>query len=191
MACAYRRWCKKTSYRPGGENVGLRGYACSGRHISSLTDVSGHMSFLFRNSQLSTLYNAVRSRTEMTIVTTVRYQGNALTDTFNANRVQCLTLLVHTSTNSVNTTASAKFRNKSYKHTNYKNKQKIVNTQTCKRRWLRLSYYWIRSNVKIGTNPLKRHRDDMLAGVNLRVFHGWITRRAKKNFRASVRHPGR
>ena len=62
--------------------------------------------YLFRNSQLSTLYNAVKSRTEMTIVTTVRYQGNALTDTFNANRVQCLTLLVHT-------TASAKFRNKS------------------------------------------------------------------------------
>ena len=57
---------------------------------------------LFRNSQLSTLYSTVKSRTEMTIITTVRYQGNALTDTFNANRVglQCLTLLVHTSTNS-------------------------------------------------------------------------------------------
>jgi len=52
--------------------------------------------YLFRNSQLSTKYNAVKSRTEMTIVTTVRYQVNALTDTFNANRVQCLTLLVHT-----------------------------------------------------------------------------------------------
>ena len=38
--------------------------------------------YLFRNSQLSTLYNAVKSRTEMTIVTIVRYQGNALTDTF-------------------------------------------------------------------------------------------------------------
>jgi len=34
------------------------------------------------------------------IVTTVRYQGNALTDTFNAKTVQCLTLLVHTSANS-------------------------------------------------------------------------------------------
>jgi len=85
----------------------------------------------------------------------VRYQGNALTDAFNANRVQCLTLLVHTSRplQTVNTIASAKFRNKSLKHTNYKNKQKIiVNTQTCKRRWLWLSYYWIRSNVKIGTH---------------------------------------
>ena len=42
--------------------------------------VSANMSFvtcfvLFRNSQLSTLYNAVKSRTKMTIVTTVRYQG--------------------------------------------------------------------------------------------------------------------
>ena len=35
--------------------------------------------YLFRNSPLSTLYNAVKSRTEMTIVTIVRYQGNALT----------------------------------------------------------------------------------------------------------------
>ena len=55
---------------------------------------------LFRNSQLSTLYSTVKSRTEMTIITTVKYRGNALTDTFNVNRVQCLTLLVHTSTNS-------------------------------------------------------------------------------------------
>ena len=46
---------------------------------------------LFRNSQLSTLYSSVKSRTEMTTITTVRYQGNALTDTFNADRVQCLT----------------------------------------------------------------------------------------------------
>ena len=38
---------------------------------------------LFRNSQLSTLYSAVKSRTEMTVITTVRYQGNAPTDTFN------------------------------------------------------------------------------------------------------------
>ena len=52
--------------------------------------------YLFRNSQLSTLYNAVKSRTEMTIVTTVRYQGNALIDTFDANRVQWLTLPVTT-----------------------------------------------------------------------------------------------
>ena len=59
----------------------------------------------------------------MTIITTIRYQGNALTDTFNANRVQCLTLLVHTSRlQTVNTTVSAKFINKSLKHTNYKNK---------------------------------------------------------------------
>jgi len=62
--------------------------------------------FLFRNSQLSTLYSTVKSRTEMTIITTVRYQGNALTYTFNANRVQCLTLLVH-KVQTVNTTASA------------------------------------------------------------------------------------
>ena len=40
--------------------------------------------YLFRNSQLSTLYSTVKSRTEMTIITTVRYQGSALTDTFNA-----------------------------------------------------------------------------------------------------------
>jgi len=59
-----------------------------------------HFIYLFRNSQLSTLYNAVKSRTEMTIVTAVRYQSNALADTFNADRVQCLTLLVHTSTHS-------------------------------------------------------------------------------------------
>jgi len=65
---------------------------------------------LFRNSQLRTVYSicTVRSRNEMTIITTVRYQANALTDTFSANRVQCLTLLVYTSTNNtVNTTASA------------------------------------------------------------------------------------
>jgi len=55
---------------------------------------------LFRNSQLNTLYSTVKSRTEMTIITTVKYRGNALTDTFKANKVQCLTLLVHTSTNS-------------------------------------------------------------------------------------------
>jgi len=59
--------------------------------------------FLFRNSQLSTLYNTVKRRTEMTIITTVRYQGNALTDTFN------------TSTN-INTKASAKFRNELKTH---------------------------------------------------------------------------
>ena len=35
---------------------------------------------LFRNSQLSTLYRRVKSRTEMTIITTVRYQGNAPAD---------------------------------------------------------------------------------------------------------------
>ena len=56
--------------------------------------------FLVRNSQSSTLYSGVKSRTEITIITIVRYQGSALTDSFNANRVQCLTLLVHTSTNS-------------------------------------------------------------------------------------------
>ena len=59
-----------------------------------------HIIYLFRSSQLSTLYSTVRSRTEMTMITTVRYQGNALTDNFNANRLQCLALLVHTSTNS-------------------------------------------------------------------------------------------
>ena len=53
--------------------------------------------YLFRNSQSSTLYSTVKSRTEMTIIITVMYQGNALTDTFNANRVQCLTLPVQTS----------------------------------------------------------------------------------------------
>ena len=42
---------------------------------------------LFRNSQLNTLYSTVKSRTKMTIITTVKYRGNALTDTFNANRV--------------------------------------------------------------------------------------------------------
>jgi len=69
---------------------------------------------LFRNSQLSTLYSRVKSRTEMTIITTIRYQGNALTDTFNANRVQCLKCwFIQVQT--VNTTASVKFRNKSYK----------------------------------------------------------------------------
>ena len=31
--------------------------------------------------------STVQSRTKMTIITTVRYQGNAPTDTFNANRV--------------------------------------------------------------------------------------------------------
>jgi len=31
----------------------------------------------------------------MTIITTVKYQGNALTDSFNATTVQSLTLLVH------------------------------------------------------------------------------------------------
>jgi len=34
---------------------------------------------LFRNSQLSTLYSTVKSRTEMTIITAVRYHGNQLT----------------------------------------------------------------------------------------------------------------
>jgi len=61
---------------------------------------------------MSTLYSTVKSRTEITIITTVRYQGNALTDAINANRVQCLTYwLMHVRT--VNTTASAEFRNKS------------------------------------------------------------------------------
>ena len=42
---------------------------------------------LFRNSQLSTVYSTctVRSRNEMTIITTVRYQGNALIDTHTFN----------------------------------------------------------------------------------------------------------
>ena len=52
---------------------------------------------LFINSQLRTLYHTVKSTAELTIITTVRHQGNALTDTFNANRVQCLKLQVHTS----------------------------------------------------------------------------------------------
>jgi len=47
-----------------------------------------YLFYLFRNSQLSTLYSTVKSRTEITIalITTVRYQGNALTDTFNQCR---------------------------------------------------------------------------------------------------------
>ena len=48
----------------------------------SSTQEENFILFLFRNSHMSTLY-----RTEMTIITTVRYQYNALTDTFNANRV--------------------------------------------------------------------------------------------------------
>ena len=53
--------------------------------------VVAHVIFMsFRNSQLSALCSTVKSITEMTIITTVRYQGNALADTFNANSVQCL-----------------------------------------------------------------------------------------------------
>jgi len=55
-------------------------------HFAFLTVMSCLITvFVFRNSQLSTLYSTVKSRTEMTIITSVRYQGNALTDTFNAN----------------------------------------------------------------------------------------------------------
>ena len=68
--------------------------------LDEAPESEGTFSHLFRNSQLSTLGSTVKSRTDITIITTVRNQGNALTDTFNANRVQCLTLLVHTSTNS-------------------------------------------------------------------------------------------
>ena len=51
---------------------------------------------------------------ELTVIRTVRYLGNALTDSLNASRVQCLALLVHTvRVKTVNTTASVKFRNKS------------------------------------------------------------------------------
>ena len=60
---------------------------------------SGTYFILFGNSQLSALYSTVESRTEMTIITTVRYQGNALTDTFNANRAHYW-FIVHTSTDS-------------------------------------------------------------------------------------------
>ena len=46
------------------------------------------------------------------------YQGNALTDTFNANRVQCLTLLVHRLQVPLsNTTASLETIVKGLKHT--------------------------------------------------------------------------
>ena len=70
------------------------------RYETVPADYSRKESILFRNSQLSNmLYSTVRSISEMTIMTTVRYKGNALTDTFNANRVQCSALLVHTGTN--------------------------------------------------------------------------------------------
>jgi len=49
-------------------------------------------------SAYSKLMPTVKIRNEMTIITTVGliYQDTvSLTDTFNANRVQCLTLLVH------------------------------------------------------------------------------------------------
>jgi len=75
----------KTRCRLGCRIVGRRTMYYTREHIGAV---------LFRNSQLSTLYSTVKSRTEMTIITTVRYQGNALADTFSANRVQCLTLLV-------------------------------------------------------------------------------------------------
>jgi len=42
-----------------------------------------------------------KCRTEMTIITALRYQGNALTDTFNANGVRCSPAQVRTSTNSL------------------------------------------------------------------------------------------
>ena len=80
--------------------VGWRQRHGSGDHARIDSDRLLIYFFSFRNSQLSTLYSSVKSRTEMTIITTVRYQGNALTDTFNANMVKCLTLLVHTSTHS-------------------------------------------------------------------------------------------
>ena len=67
----------------------------------------------------------------MTVTTTVRYQGNALTDTFNADGVQCLTLQVKYTQLIQQLVRSLEIRVK--KHTNYKNKQKFVNTQTCKR----------------------------------------------------------
>ena len=76
----------------------------------------------------------------MTIVTTVRYQG--ITDRY----LQCKQGTVLNITGSYKheqliqqLMRSLEIRVK--KHTNYKKKQKIVNTQTCKRRWLRLSYY--------------------------------------------------
>jgi len=56
-------------------------------------DMSSRMLYFIsvRNLQLSALCSTVKSiTTEMTIITTVRYQGNALADTFNANSVQCL-----------------------------------------------------------------------------------------------------
>ena len=67
----------------------------------------------------------------MTIFTTVRYQGSALTDTFNANRVQCLTLLVHYKYKRLiqQLVRSLEIR---VKNTNYKNKQKIRNKQIIK-----------------------------------------------------------
>ena len=101
-------------------------------------------SYLFRNSQLSTLYNAVKSRTEMTVVTTVRYQGNA----FRANRVQCLTLLVHTST--VNTTASAKFSNKRLKT------QTIKKTENCEHTNLYKTLAVLLLSSQL--NPIQQHR---------------------------------
>jgi len=72
----------------------------------------------------------------MTIITTVRYQGSALTDTFNANRVgptvlnitgshkykQLIQQLVRSLEIRVKTTQTIK------------NKRKIMNTQTCIRR---------------------------------------------------------
>jgi len=66
----------------------------------------------------------------MTVITTVRYQGNALTDTFNAIRVQCLALLVHTSTIvRPNAIASAEFRNKSKNTQTIKTKRKLCSAR--------------------------------------------------------------
>lgn len=55
---------------------------------------------LFRNSKLQILYSTIKSTAKLTIVTTVKHHGNALTDTVNANRVQYLALQVPSSTSS-------------------------------------------------------------------------------------------
>ena len=91
--------------------------------------------FLFRNSQLSTLYSTVKSRTEMTINNhnrkvsgqcTDRYfqrkQGTVLNITGSYKYTQLIQQLVR----------SLGIRVK--KHTNYKNKRKIMNTHIARKR---------------------------------------------------------
>jgi len=50
-----------------------------------------------KNLQLRKLHSTVKSTAKEVIITVVMHQGSELADAFNANKVQCLALQIHTS----------------------------------------------------------------------------------------------